>query len=166
MEIKGPWNNIYIIFFWWYLVANETLNAESKSQNEHPESIKRQFTYSEVQRITNNFERTLGKGGFGTVYHGFIDENTQVAVKKLSASSTQGYQQFQAEARFLRSQANIIADNAELLCQCYLIICISYFDYRLITLWKFIMEIWPASSVIVTREPTWRLSTSSWRMAT
>lgn len=60
----------------------------------------RQFTYSEVLRITNNFERVLGKGGFGTVYHGYID-NTEVAVKMLSPSSAQGYNQFQAEVKLL-----------------------------------------------------------------
>ena len=58
---------------------------------------KRQFTYAEVIKITNNFERTIGRGGFGTVFHGFIDD-TQVAVKMLSPSSVQGYQQFQTEA--------------------------------------------------------------------
>jgi hypothetical protein len=31
------------------------------------------------------------------VYHGYVDD-TQVAVKMLSQSSVQGYQQFQAEA--------------------------------------------------------------------
>ncbi|PON39650.1 Tyrosine-protein kinase [Parasponia andersonii] len=50
--------------------------------------------------MTNNFERILGNGGFGTVYRGFID-STQVAVKKLSPSSVQGYQQFQAEVKLL-----------------------------------------------------------------
>lgn len=60
------------------------------------ESKKRQFTYTEVLTITNNFERILGKGGFGAVYHGIID-NTQVAVKMLSSTSHQGYQQFEAE---------------------------------------------------------------------
>ncbi|XP_062088372.1 LRR receptor-like serine/threonine-protein kinase IOS1 [Humulus lupulus] len=65
------------------------------------ESIKRQFTYSEVIKMTDNFERILGRGGFGTVFHGFVDDGTQVAVKMLSHSSVQGYQQFQAEVKLL-----------------------------------------------------------------
>ncbi|KAB1218467.1 hypothetical protein CJ030_MR3G026347 [Morella rubra] len=63
------------------------------------ESLQRQFSYSDLLKITNNFERILGKGGFGTVYHGYTDQNTQVAVKVLSPSSGQGYRQFQSEAR-------------------------------------------------------------------
>ena len=61
------------------------------------ESKKWHFTYSEVIRITNNFERILGKGGFGTVYHGLIDETTQVAVKMLSLPQVQGNQQSKSE---------------------------------------------------------------------
>ncbi|XP_030972959.1 LRR receptor-like serine/threonine-protein kinase IOS1 [Quercus lobata] len=64
------------------------------------ESLQRQFTYADLIRITNNFERVLGKGGFGKVYHGYIDD-TEVAVKVLSLSSVQGYQQFQAEVKLL-----------------------------------------------------------------
>ena len=73
-------------------------NMDDKYQNSTPslESKNRQFTFSELQRMTNNFERVLGKGGFGTVFHGFVDD-TQVAVKMLSHSSVQGYKQFQAE---------------------------------------------------------------------
>jgi hypothetical protein len=70
----------------------------SINQNPSLESIQRQFTYSELLKITNNFESILGKGGFGKVYHGNIDD-TQVAVKMLSPSSIQGFQQFQSEAR-------------------------------------------------------------------
>ncbi|GMN40749.1 hypothetical protein TIFTF001_009968 [Ficus carica] len=62
------------------------------------EAGKRQFTYADIPRITNNFDRVIGKGGFGTVYHGHVGD-TQVAVKMLSRSSVQGYQQFQSEAR-------------------------------------------------------------------
>ncbi|XP_031744590.1 LRR receptor-like serine/threonine-protein kinase IOS1 [Cucumis sativus] len=64
------------------------------------ETRRRQFTYSEVLRMTNHFERVLGKGGFGIVYYGTID-NTQVAVKMISQASGLGYQQFQAEVTLL-----------------------------------------------------------------
>nr|XP_029151507.1 probable LRR receptor-like serine/threonine-protein kinase At1g51880 [Arachis hypogaea] len=50
--------------------------------------------------MTNNFDSILGRGGFGTVYHGFIGD-IQVAVKMLSLSSVHGYQQFVAEVKLL-----------------------------------------------------------------
>ncbi|KAL5575496.1 hypothetical protein UlMin_017195 [Ulmus minor] len=77
--------------------------AEFKIQNQNDsfKSKEQKFTYSEVLKITNNLERTLGRGGFGTVYHGLIDKDNQVAVKTLSPSSVQGYQQFQAEVKLL-----------------------------------------------------------------
>ncbi|KAK3197826.1 hypothetical protein Dsin_021241 [Dipteronia sinensis] len=46
----------------------------------------RRFLCSEVLRITDNFERIIGRCGFGTVHHGNFD-NTQVVVKMLSPSS-------------------------------------------------------------------------------
>lgn len=49
---------------------------------------KRRFTYSEVINMTNNFQRVVGKGGFGVVYHGTLNGYEQVAVKVLSQSST------------------------------------------------------------------------------
>lgn len=38
------------------------------------ESKKRQYTYEDVSKITNNFDTILGRGGFGTVYYGPIDD--------------------------------------------------------------------------------------------
>ncbi|KAI9401930.1 hypothetical protein POPTR_001G191701v4 [Populus trichocarpa] len=49
-----------------------------------------------------NFGRILGKGGFGTVNHGYLND-TQAAVKMLTPSSVQGYKEFEAEVKlFLR----------------------------------------------------------------
>ncbi|XP_056866280.1 receptor-like protein kinase At3g21340 isoform X2 [Raphanus sativus] len=61
----------------------------------------KRFTYSEVVTMTNNFERVLGKGGFGMVYHGTVSGTEQVAVKMLSHSSSQGYKEFKAEVELL-----------------------------------------------------------------
>ena len=58
-----------------------------------------QYSYSEVVRITNNFNTIIGGGGFGKVYLGKLKDEIQVAVKLLSTSSNQGYKEFQAEVR-------------------------------------------------------------------
>ena len=71
-----------------------------KSQNTSILKQKNQaFSHSQVLRITNNFETILGEGGFGKVYLGTLEDDTQVAVKLLSPSSKQGYKEFQSEVR-------------------------------------------------------------------
>ncbi|KAF2948173.1 hypothetical protein DAI22_01g016800 [Oryza sativa Japonica Group] len=61
----------------------------------------RRFTYKELEKITNKFKRVLGRGGFGYVYHGFLEDGTQVAVKLRSESSSQGAKEFLIEAQIL-----------------------------------------------------------------
>lgn len=56
--------------------------------------------------MTNNFGRVLGRGGFGTVYHGYYN-NIQVAVKLLSATSAQGYKEFRSEVMITKGYTNI-----------------------------------------------------------
>jgi serine/threonine protein kinase len=73
------------------------VQSNTPNESQQLESKQRQYTFDEVDEITNNFNRILGRGGFGTVYYGLIDD-TEVAVKMLSKSSVQGYQQFLAEA--------------------------------------------------------------------
>lgn len=53
--------------------------------------------------MTNNFERVLGEGGFGVVYHGSLNDSEHVAVKLLAQSSTQGYKQFKAEVIYTQN---------------------------------------------------------------
>ncbi|PQM33855.1 putative LRR receptor-like serine/threonine-protein kinase [Prunus yedoensis var. nudiflora] len=78
----------------------DVIDAKAIPQYGSLESTKRQFTYSKILKMTKNFEMVLGKGGFGTVYHGYMD-HTQVAIKMLSVSSVQGFQQFHAEVNLL-----------------------------------------------------------------
>ncbi|XP_016170514.1 putative leucine-rich repeat receptor-like protein kinase At2g19210 isoform X1 [Arachis ipaensis] len=85
-------------------VASEMGNLRAYSRIKMElESNKQQFSYAEVQKITKNFKRVVGKGASGTVYHGYVGD-TEVAVKMLSPSdsnSAQAYLQFQAEAKLL-----------------------------------------------------------------
>ncbi|KAK1286472.1 putative LRR receptor-like serine/threonine-protein kinase [Acorus calamus] len=52
-----------------------------------------EFTDVDVLQMTNNFEKEIGKGGFGTVYMGEKYDGTQVAVKRLKEMS-QGSRMF------------------------------------------------------------------------
>ncbi|MED6132431.1 hypothetical protein PIB30_018821 [Stylosanthes scabra] len=78
----------------------KVLKQSSDQTESELESKRRRYSFKEVSNMTNNFERILGRGGFGTVYYGIIDD-IQVAVKMLSQSSVQGYQQFLAEVNLL-----------------------------------------------------------------
>ncbi|KAJ8421345.1 hypothetical protein Cgig2_010434 [Carnegiea gigantea] len=53
---------------------------------------------SEVVSMANNFHKIIGQGGSATVYHGFLKDGTEVAVKILNGSSTASVQYFQTEA--------------------------------------------------------------------
>uniref|UniRef100_F6HY60 Protein kinase domain-containing protein n=1 Tax=Vitis vinifera TaxID=29760 RepID=F6HY60_VITVI len=59
------------------------------------------LTYFEVERITDNFQKELGRGASSIVYHGHLSNGTEVAVKKLSPSSILGSKQFKTEAQLL-----------------------------------------------------------------
>ncbi|XP_042387063.1 putative leucine-rich repeat receptor-like serine/threonine-protein kinase At2g19230 [Zingiber officinale] len=59
------------------------------------------FSYTQLIGITNNFAKKIGKGGFGVVLHGCLENGKQVAVKLNSQSSPQGEKQFGAEVQNL-----------------------------------------------------------------
>ncbi|KAI4980039.1 hypothetical protein ZWY2020_016792 [Hordeum vulgare] len=61
----------------------------------------REFSYKELKHITNNFSQEIGKGGFGPVFLGYLENGISVAVKVRSESSSQGGKEFLAEAQHL-----------------------------------------------------------------
>ncbi|KAI5019537.1 hypothetical protein ZWY2020_044425 [Hordeum vulgare] len=84
---------------------NEADDLQSHSKNSDGCGLlqldNRWFTYLELGIITNNFQRVIGRGGFGVVYDGFLEDGTRVAVKLRSQSSNQGVEEFLTEARNL-----------------------------------------------------------------
>ncbi|XP_068652676.1 putative leucine-rich repeat receptor-like serine/threonine-protein kinase At2g19230 [Aristolochia californica] len=60
----------------------------------------RRLSYDEMVTVTNNFQRVIGKGAFGTVYHGQMKDGTEVAVKMLSQHAHASIE-FQTEAQLL-----------------------------------------------------------------
>lgn len=102
---------------WWYflcgwylllLVSEEDTPRDQAEVENIPERIKahgdilqkvenRQFSFNELEKFTNRFERLIGQGGFGPVYFGRLEDNAEVAVKIRSESSSHGITEFFAE---------------------------------------------------------------------
>ncbi|MQM03725.1 hypothetical protein Taro_036507 [Colocasia esculenta] len=61
------------------------------------------FAFKSVKAATRNFSGTnqLGEGGFGAVYKGKLSTGHEVAVKRLSKGSNQGYREFANEIRLI-----------------------------------------------------------------
>jgi serine/threonine protein kinase len=60
------------------------------------------FTYSALARATKDFSTKIGEGGFGSVYLGLLENETQLAVKKLEGVG-QGAKEFKAEVSIIGS---------------------------------------------------------------
>uniref|UniRef100_A0A453JXG6 Protein kinase domain-containing protein n=1 Tax=Aegilops tauschii subsp. strangulata TaxID=200361 RepID=A0A453JXG6_AEGTS len=61
----------------------------------------RQFSYKELKLITANFKEEIGRGGFGAVFLGYLENGSPVAVKIRSKTSSQGDREFLSEAQHL-----------------------------------------------------------------
>ncbi|XP_062151789.1 PR5-like receptor kinase [Alnus glutinosa] len=69
----------------------------------------KQYTYSDVKKLTNSFKEKVGQGGYGVVYKGKLPDGRMVAVKILSASKGNGEEFINEVASISRtSHVNIV----------------------------------------------------------
>ncbi|XP_057435517.1 G-type lectin S-receptor-like serine/threonine-protein kinase At4g27290 [Lotus japonicus] len=78
------------------------MKVEKKNDGDQEDSELPLFDFNTVAATTGNFseDKKLGEGGFGPVYKGTLPDGQDVAVKRLSHSSTQGMIEFKNEVIF------------------------------------------------------------------
>ncbi|CAL9115596.1 unnamed protein product [Musa textilis] len=94
------------LFLWWRERHNQQILFNVNDQ--HNEGLclgnLKRFHFRELQIATNNFssKNILGKGGFGNVYKGKLQDGTLVAVKRLKDGNAAGGEiQFQTEVEMI-----------------------------------------------------------------
>ncbi|XP_076915517.1 G-type lectin S-receptor-like serine/threonine-protein kinase At4g27290 [Bidens hawaiensis] len=82
------------------LVPAQDVNYTTESKEDKELSS---YSLSIIAKSTNNFslDNKLGEGGFGPVYKGVLDDGQEIAVKRLSETSTQGLDEFRNEVKFI-----------------------------------------------------------------
>ncbi|KAJ0965458.1 hypothetical protein J5N97_026596 [Dioscorea zingiberensis] len=96
----------FCFFLWWRQRHNQQIFLDVNDQ--HKEEVclgnLKRFNFRELQIATDNFssKNILGKGGFGNVYKGFLQDGTMVAVKRLKDGNAAGGEiQFQTEVEMI-----------------------------------------------------------------
>ncbi|GKV50547.1 hypothetical protein SLEP1_g57249 [Rubroshorea leprosula] len=78
--------------------------STTKRSSSLPSDLCRHFSIAEIKAATQDFEDTflIGRGGFGNVYKGIINDGTAtIAIKRLNPSSRQGAHEFYTEIAML-----------------------------------------------------------------
>ncbi|XP_052158719.1 probable LRR receptor-like serine/threonine-protein kinase At1g51810 [Oryza glaberrima] len=81
---------ILVLILWMLCCKGKSKEHDDYDMYEEETSLHtntRRFTYTELRTITNNFQSIIGKGGFGTVYHGILGNGEEIAVKVLRETS-------------------------------------------------------------------------------
>ncbi|XWS46100.1 hypothetical protein CRYUN_Cryun14cG0034500 [Craigia yunnanensis] len=82
--------------------AEELRKSRAETSGSHMPQFFSEFSFSEIEEATRNFDPTLkiGEGGYGSIYKGLL-RHTTVAIKMLHAHSLQGPSEFQQEVDVL-----------------------------------------------------------------
>ncbi|CAN6459020.1 unnamed protein product [Victoria cruziana] len=98
---------VLAIVAWWKKKQSKQMIQDDYDHNHDEEMIclgnLKRFSFRELQLATDNFnsKRILGKGGFGNVYKGYLQDGTVVAIKRLKDCSHNGESQFQTEIELI-----------------------------------------------------------------
>ncbi|KFK40710.1 hypothetical protein AALP_AA2G031200 [Arabis alpina] len=83
--------------FWRHKAKQNELNPMFSNNSQEPQDVSgiNFFGMHTIRTATNNFSSSnkLGQGGFGPVYKGKLLDGREIAVKRLSSSSSQGEEQ-------------------------------------------------------------------------
>ncbi|CAI8602228.1 unnamed protein product [Vicia faba] len=84
---------------------SEDIYPHIEDQIQHSSMVPKKYELKELIKATGGFsdQNKLGEGGFGTVYKGILENNKEIAVKRISKNSCQGKQEFIAEVTTIGS---------------------------------------------------------------
>jgi hypothetical protein len=74
---------IFVFLFW----KKENVDEGEEYYLDHVPGMPTRYSYDDLQAMTENFNKELGAGGFGTVFEGTLIDGTKVAVKRLDGLS-------------------------------------------------------------------------------
>ncbi|TYG71855.1 hypothetical protein ES288_D05G432600v1 [Gossypium darwinii] len=98
ISIIVPMGSMVTLFLLYKLKKN--LSNKGKTKEKMEMQI---FDFATIANATNNFSSNnkLGQGGFGNVYKGMLKEGKEIAVKRLSKDSGQGFDEFKSEVTLI-----------------------------------------------------------------
>ncbi|KAM7484216.1 hypothetical protein LguiA_000225 [Lonicera macranthoides] len=97
---------VIVSLVWWRYRHNQQIFFDVNEQYDPEVCLGhlRRYTFKELRNATDHFnsKNILGRGGFGIVYKGLLNDGTIVAVKRLKDSNTFGGEiQFQTEVELI-----------------------------------------------------------------